>query len=151
PAFTSSLRESHFMKYLTTESFRRKMILVLWEPPIVYEHNWIVEYHRYFAKVLTWCDDLLGDEHYVKFQVPQPDRRYPRLPFEQKRTCVLINSNLHSTHILELYSERRRAIRFFEQQHPAAFDLYGKRWDATEYPSYRGIASDKGEMLQRYR
>ncbi|WP_128657183.1 glycosyltransferase family 10 domain-containing protein [Paenibacillus sp. 598K] len=151
PPFILTAENSYFTKYLASESFRRKMLLVLFEPPVVYEPNYIASNHRYFSKVLTWMDDLLVDEKYVKFHWPQSNTRYPRIPFEQKKNCVLINSDLFSSHNLELYSERRRAIRFFEQRCPDEFDLFGKNWSSAAYPSYRGTVASKGEILPHYK
>ncbi|MNI03569.1 Glycosyltransferase family 10 (fucosyltransferase) [compost metagenome] len=151
PSFIPNLPNPYFMKYLTTEAFRRKMLLVLWEPPIVNEHNWNLEYHRHFNRIFTWSDDLTDLASYVKIQFPQSDSRYPRRSFQQKKLCALMNSNLQSPHILELYSERRRAIHYFEKNHPDDFDLYGNLWRSEDNPSYRGRAEDKGETLSQYK
>ena len=151
PSIVLSAQNSYFTKYLASEAFRRKMLLILFEPPVVYEPNWISANHRYFSKVFTWMDDLLVDEKYVKFQWPHFDARYPRIPFEQKKTCVLINSDKFYSHPLELYSERIKAIRFFEQRYPEEFDLFGRGWSSADYPSYRGTVTSKGEILPHYK
>jgi len=151
PSIVLSAENSYFTKYLASEAFRRKMLLITFEPPVVYEPNWITANHRYFGKVLTWMDDLLVDEKYVKFNRPQSDARYPRVPFEQKKLCTLINGNKFSPHPLELYSERIRAIRFFEQRYPEEFDLFGRGWSTADYPSYLGAVGIKGETLRNYK
>ncbi len=72
----------------------------------------------------------------------------------------------------ELYSERIRAIRWFEKNQPSQFDLYGKGWDLTlppnlspfrpvlqplydlvfpHYPSYRGGITSKRAILKHYK
>ena len=63
----------------------------------------------------------------------------------------MINGDHHSSHPQELYSERRRAIHFFEEHHPDAFDLYGFSWNSSVNPSYRGRISEKGEVLRNYK
>ncbi|GBF74134.1 hypothetical protein PA598K_02465 [Paenibacillus sp. 598K] len=151
PSFILNAENSYFTKYLASETFERKMLLVLFEPPLVYEPNWSTANHRYFGKVLTWMDDLLGDEKYVKFHWSQSDARYPRIPFEQKKLCTLINADKYYSHPLELYSERKQAIRFFEQRCPDEFDLFGRGWSSADYPSYRGAVGIKGETLRNYK
>jgi len=75
---------------------------------------------------------------------------------------------------MELYSERVRAIEWFERNHPEDFDLYGFGWNEDRfslvlppialkyvkplakvlfpyYDSYRGKTVDKRETLLQYR
>jgi hypothetical protein len=72
--------------------------------------------------------------------------------------------NKTSSHPRELYSERRIAIRYFEQKQPDNFDLFGAGWDHRTsfiksrtnsklqiYPSYRGTVLNKWDVLPNYR
>lgn len=151
PSFVSIIRSHPFLQYMCEESFKKKMIAFLWEPPVVNIHNWIVDNHQYFDTIFTWFDDAVDHNKYIKFQYPQPDRRYAAIPFQLKKLCTMINGNKSSDHPQELYSERRKAIRFFEQNHPEDFDLYGFAWDPKQFPSYRGTIREKGEILRRYK
>jgi hypothetical protein len=80
-------------------------------------------------------------------------------------------------HPKELYTERIKAIRWFEDNHPEDFDLYGNGWDRYHfegiflgikiarlnrlkfltkllrpyYPSYRGSIKSKRETYQKYK
>jgi len=45
----------------------------------------------------------------------------------------MIAGNKRSSHPLELYSERLRAIEWFEKEHPADFDLYGIGWNQNYF------------------
>lgn len=151
PAFLSQIDSFYFLRYMGEPEFRRKMMLFLLEPPVVHPDNWNVDLHRYFDTVFTWYDDIVDNHKYVKIQNVQPDKRYAALPFREKRWVVLINADKSSGHPLELYSERRKAIRYFEANAPDRFDLYGWGWDADEYPSFRGAVEEKGEVLSRYK
>jgi hypothetical protein len=72
----------------------------------------------------------------------------------------------------ELYSERIRAIKWFERHQPASFDLFGKGWDLTlpdpigllkpviqpfynifslPYTSYQGEITSKRRILEQYK
>ena len=91
---------------------------------------------------------------------------------EKKKFCCLIAGNKKVRHPLELYSERIRAIRWFEKNQPGRFDLFGKGWDLSvpsylapfkpvlrpvcrvfpfSYSSYRGEITSKREILKRYK
>ncbi|MFC4767271.1 glycosyltransferase family 10 domain-containing protein [Effusibacillus consociatus] len=151
PSFFLDLESNYFLRYLTKENFKRKMLLFLWEPPTTHANNWIAENYRHFGTIFTWYDDIVDHQKYVKIQHPQPDRRYLGKPFQEKKLCTMICSRKSSEHPLELYSERERAIRYFEQYHPEEFDLYGFGWDSGQFPSYRGVVEEKGKVLSQYK
>jgi hypothetical protein len=106
--------------------------LHLSEPPIIRADNYNPANHVHFRQVLTWKKDLCAanPEKYVpyhlgnKFQQPTPAR-----PFQERKLCALINSFMFSVHPRELYSERIRAIRWFESHAAGDFDLIGTEWD----------------------
>jgi hypothetical protein len=83
----------------------------------------------------------------------------------------MIVANKFKFHPLELYTERIKAIRWFEINHPEDFDLYGIGWDRhyfkgvlaklnrfdaltkllkPKYPSYKGRIKSK-KVLQKYK
>jgi hypothetical protein len=100
----------------------------------------------------------VDDERYVKFRMPIPST-YPRpdaAPFRQRALLVNISGNKSSSHPAELYSARRRTIRYFERELPAQFALYGIGWDRgipgePPYASYRGVVANKWELYPRFR
>jgi alpha(1,3/1,4) fucosyltransferase len=106
--------------------------LILCEPPVVRPDNYKTANHAPFRQVLTWKKDLCAADprkyaHYYianKFQQPTPSR-----PFHERKLCVLINSFMFSVRPRELYSERIRAIRWFETHAARDFDLIGTEWD----------------------
>jgi hypothetical protein len=106
--------------------------LMLCEPPIIRPDNYQPRNHAPFKRVLTWKKDLCAVDpgKYIlyhaghKFQQPTPPR-----PFDERKLCVLINSFMFSTRPHELYSERIRAVRWFESHAARDFDLIGTEWD----------------------
>lgn len=106
--------------------------LIASEPPIVRPDNYSPRTHQLFRRVLTWKRDLCAGDpaKYLlyrlpnKFQEPTAAR-----PFAERKLCCLINSFMFSIHPRELYSERIRAIRWFEANAPRDFDLIGVEWD----------------------
>ena len=80
----------------------------------------------------------------------------PDIPPDRRKLLVNVSSNKFSSHPKELYTARRRTIRYFEKHHPDQFDLYGTGWnqpnaEQASYLSYRGIVKHKWDVFPRYR
>jgi alpha(1,3/1,4) fucosyltransferase len=107
--------------------------LILIEPPIIRPDNYDLRKHRPFKTVLTWKKDLCvaNPQKYRLYHIPNKVRHgnFSPLPFAQRKLCTLINSFMVSVRPNELYSERVRAIRWFEANAPEHFDLIGTEWD----------------------
>jgi hypothetical protein len=149
----------------------KKSFLVLLEPIVIKQDNWNISNHSFFNKVFTWNDDFIDNSRYIKINLPYtfPDRK-DFIYSSRKGFCTLISSNKSSTHPMELYSERLKAINWFEKNQPAHFEFYGMNWnkpitfkklvksllflnfnDIKRYKSYRGRISSKNEVLSNYR
>ena len=105
---------------------KKKMFLLLMESEVIRPSNYEKVHHRYFEKIFTWKDDIVDGKKYIKYCWPQniPETvEYPQM--KEKKLVVMISSHKLHSHQYELYSERIRAIRFFEQSAPQDFDLYG--------------------------
>ena len=151
------------------------LYLMVLESPLVLKENNDPANHRHFARVFTYNDAIVDGSFYIKlnyaFDFPAV---VESVPSGEKKLCVTIAGNKMSRHPQELYSERIRAIRWFERHHPADFDLFGFGWDnssfrgmklsrwlnpvkiakkllAPRYPSYRGPVERKRPILARYR
>lgn len=106
--------------------------LIATEPPIVRPDNYDPQLHKSFRKVLTWKKALheRNPGKYILYHLPNRLQVNDSLiPFQKRKLCVLINSFMISRHPRELYSERIRAIRWFESNAPGDFDLIGTEWD----------------------
>ncbi len=109
-----------------------KMALFLWEPPSVIPDNYNSELHERFNYVFTWNDSYINKgSRYIKMFWPQTDKFPvpPKRKFINKKLLVNISGNKHSDHPRELYSERLKSIKHFEESHPESFDLYGFGWE----------------------
>lgn len=160
---------------------RKKMYLLLMESEIIRPSNFRKRNHRYFEKVFTWKDSIVDNKKYIKICVPQnlPDTLV-FVPVEWRKFCTLISSHKLHNHPFELYSERIRAIRFFEANASQDFDLYGAGWGSVAFssgfmrfasivpgfqyvrafsqrfffhpfPSWKGKVDSKYETLSRYK
>jgi hypothetical protein len=121
----------HFRKLLKAN--HPEINLILAEPPVVRPDNYNQEKHTGFKRVMTWKNDLCkaNPDKYRRYYLPnlhRPDS-FSRIPLTQRRLCVMVNSFMFSVHPRELYSERIRAIRWFEANAPKDFDLIGIDWD----------------------
>jgi hypothetical protein len=132
-----------------------------------------------YRKVFSWDDTRIDDTRFIKINLPN------RLTIpavdgftHRDRFCCVIAGNKAAAvpDSRELYSERVRAIRWFEKYAPQDFDLYGTSWDIPPvqpglvgklvkrlwgyaprylrpqpFPSYRGKVERKHDVLQRTR
>ncbi|MCD4820806.1 MAG: hypothetical protein K8R11_01740 [Methanococcoides sp.] len=151
--------------------------LLLFESEIIRPDNWDVNRHRYFEKIFTWNDSFVDSVKYIKFNFPNKIDELPREIENHKNDfCTMIAGYKFKRHPLELYSERIKIIRWFEQNHPEDFDLYGMGWDKFQFkgifsalnrferkfqliskflkpkfPSYEGPVNSKKETLEKYK
>ncbi len=157
----------------------KKLYLFLMENPANRPDNYWAFNHRAFEKVFTWNPQLADGRKYHRFYLPNKVPPVVKTePEEQRKFCVTIASQKYSSHPQELYSERVRAIRWFEQQHPEEFDLFGTLWEhpyftgrlarlnlglnkiytrfpdalrGQRFPSHRGTVPGKHDVLRQYK
>ncbi len=151
-----------------------KSYLLIFESELIRPDNWNIENHKYFRKIFTWNDDFVDNKKYFKFNFAQNISKVINKDLSKKeKLCTLIAGNKKNNHPLELYSKRDEAIRWFENNHPEDFDLFGIGWDkynssnkyinfilnksnlatflSPKYPSYKGKVDNKKETLEKYR
>jgi len=163
---------NEYFNKLLHDKFENLYLIIL-ESPIIRPENWNKSNHEPFKKIFTWDDRWVDNEKYFKFFLPNkvPNSIDVNLMAKNK-LCTMITSNKYVSHPLELYTERIRAIKWFEKNHPADFDLYGIGWDRYRftgplsvlnwhpgiaralnynYSSYRGSIKSKRDVLNRYK
>ncbi|MDD3269862.1 MAG: glycosyltransferase family 10 [Syntrophomonadaceae bacterium] len=141
-----------YVKECIARGWQEKLILMLWEGPVVIPQNWEFENLKHFSKLLTWNDELVDNRQYFKFYYPQTELPYYgiELPYAEKKLCTMIVSNKMYPQPQELYSERIKAIRYFGEMIPEQFDLYGYGWDYS-VNCYRGTVKSKEHAYARYK
>ena len=132
-----------------------RMIYCNAEPPAVYPWNTPNGYQKlkkYFPYIMTWNDEWIDGVTIFKRTIPYyfTDHRQP-IPWEEKKLLTSISGNKKSNDINELYSERERAISYFEQNEKEQFDFYGTGWDKTKHPAYGGTIVSKAEIFRKYK
>ncbi len=153
---------------------RRKNILICFEPPIVNPFDYMKIFHPFFTKIYTWNDDLVDNKKIFKILSFQSSTGWNTSikEFKKKKFLVLINSNkepffpfkILSQFGRELYSERIKAIDFFEEKIPDKFYLYGRGWNKRKkynlteivcgfkkHFTYKGAVENKWETLSNFK
>lgn len=152
----------------------QRFLLLALESIAVHPINFQEERYKHFDKVFTWKDDIIDKKKVIKINYSfliKPDNVFD-MKNKTKFTCIFANRK-RSTHKLELYSERTKAIQWFENNHPDEIDLYGSGWEkfygrnfidkiiqslkykhpvpANPYSCYKGFVSDKISQLKNYK
>ena len=143
-----------------------KMALFLWEGKSVKPYNYTKRLYDKFSTIFTWNDDLVDNKKFFKFHLPCPAGKKPvnRISFNEKKFLANISANKLSIFPNELYSIRRKSIKFFENKLGDQFDLFGPKWNVPitrkekifpfltpKFKSYRGISKDKIETFSHYK
>jgi len=121
----------YFIKWI---KLKKKMYLLLMESELIRPSNFNKNNHKYFEKVFTWKDDIIDDKKYIKIYFPQNIKNQFNFKKWNRKLCTLIASHKLHDHNYELYSERIKAIRFFEKNN-IDFDLYWFWWDKFSFKS----------------
>ncbi len=131
---------------------KEQLVLVLWEPPTVEPEGYDPSFLQHFGKILTWDDDLVDNVRFFPFHYPEIKPLLVEIvPFAQKKFCTLLGTRRASKDPRELYSEREKIIRFFEQKPAGEFDLYGSNWEKRKYVTWKGRVADKLGTLKQYK
>lgn len=111
-----------------------------------------VKLKKIFPYIMTWNEELVDGDRIFKRIIPYYIERKPgNIPFCNRKLITNISGNKSSKNSKELYSERERAITFFEKNYSRQFDLYGTGWDVKEHPSYKGTPENKYEIYHKYK
>jgi|JI9StandDraft_1071089.scaffolds.fasta_scaffold49296_2 hypothetical protein len=154
--FTKLIVYNTLTKKEMEEVFKRfskeALVLFIFEPRVVMANLYEKSFLKQFTKVFTFDDALVDNKKYCKFFYPVMRPMLDNRPsFTEKKFCCLFGTNLESKIEGELYTERQRAIKFFENKEEGLFDLYGRRWEKRGYKNYRGAVIDKIAVLQEYK
>lgn len=171
-----NLKNKYFRKLIKNKF--KNIYLIAMESPIVRPDSLDLKNHKYFKKIFTWSDSLIDNKKYFRIEYAQ---KIPgNIDFnikEKQKLCAVISSNRINHKKGELYSERVRAIKWFENNAKEDFDLYGMGWDkydfhgqflgiklarlnrlkflskmlSSHYPSYRGAVKSKKETFEKYK
>src|SRR3989344_4259293 len=161
------------MDYFLKNHKNTKKFLIVYESPIKNANNQKIEDYQYFEKVFTWNTKVVDDKKI--FWVPYSQKIEKDINIDlsnnKKLVSAIFGYNLQTSKI-ELYSERIKAIKWFQKNHPEDFDLYGAGWSEhyfkdtlyqlnrikilkkifkPNFPSWKGEIKNKEETYQNYK
>ncbi len=133
-----------------------RMVYCTAEPPSVHRWNSPSGYRvlkHIFPYILTYNSDWTDNKSVFLRNLPCfiSDQRSGNCSFENKKLLTSVSGYKHSSYKGELYSERERAIGFFESNYPDEFEFYGTGWDTKDHVCYRGLAGVKSDVYHMYR
>lgn len=140
----------------------RKLILMLVEPPVGNPRGWryLHFYSWLFKIILTWNPELAKKgKKYARWYFPtkfDPAAYNHYRSNSKKNLCLMMHSNKMSKVHGELYSLRRKIIRYFEKRGDKLLELFGYGWNDKKNPwpfftnLYKGTSVDKRETLSNY-
>lgn len=153
---TGSVYRELFKKGLISHT-----IFYMGEPEVVLEwHNLrgLNELKKYFHYIVTWNRDLIDFKRvyplnalYKWDYMLHDSKSVDEVPFSDKKLMTCIVGYKKSIVRGELYSERLKVIKWFEENHPEDFEFYGIGWPQKEYPLYRGSVDSKVKTYSKYR
>jgi hypothetical protein len=130
---------------------KEKCFLFIQEPPTTHGYLYDRRLTQFFGKIFVMFDDLVDNNNYFKIYHPQRNEEMLQsaILFEEKKFCVMLQSNHYVQHPTSMYGERRNACSFFTAKKD--FDLYGARWDG--YASWKGPyhGKSKKNLIKNYK
>ena len=126
-----------------------RSFLFAYEPAVVLSKNRDTNIHQHFCRVFIPDDTLTDGEKFIKMTVGSVDFPNERPVFvgsDKSKFCTMVNSAKYWPYYDELYSQRIAIVRWFEQNHPDEFDLYGAGWRHEDFPSYRRALNNKEKV-----
>lgn len=141
--------------------------LILLESKLIKPENWNLNSHKKFKKIFTWNDDLVDNQKYFKINFSQDLDILSNLGI-RKKFITQISANKISTGQHELYSERKKIIKWHEKQ-KFEFNFYGPGWNfyltksrilnyvlrklhvRNYYKNYGGLCESKFNILKQYK
>ena len=169
--------QSEFVLYndiipTSIDKMNKNSYLILSECEFIKPANWVQSSLNKFNKIFTWHPKWVDGKCYIQYFWPNViPKVFPEN--NKSRFCCMITANKKNNANRSLYSEREKSIKWFEENHPDEFDLFGIGWDKytsnnklinsllklskfdkliTPYrPSYRGKIENKFDVLKEYK
>lgn len=137
-----------------------KTIYWMLEPGVVNtRHNEAGTHYflKRFKYLMTWDRKLVDSKRIFKLNMPYRWIQYINKDVFEKNNnngkMLLTSISGDKTSLVEgeLYSERKRIIRWFDKNHPEDFMFYGTGWNISDYKTCGGICGEKIDVYKRFK
>ena len=143
-----------YMREFWKRHLENKLIYLAVEPEVVvplHQSNRMKKILRYSKYIATWNKEAVDGKRIFHVTVPYIMKmEYGDTPFNKRKLLTAIYSNKSGGGKKELYSERRKIFRYFEDK-SEDFDLYGYGWSSKEFGNYKGEVQGKAKVYHKYR
>lgn len=162
--------------YKESKHLGKKIYVIINELELIHINNQKTKWCN-VDKIFTYQDEYIDNEKIFKlnYSFVFPKNITENINFYNKKLALMIAGNKNIKNKNELYSKRREIVRWFENNHPCDFDLYGINWDMVtfrsdnfvgkilnkiiplrkffhnKYSSYKGTVIDKKHVMQDYK
>ena len=157
--------DKNVYKKIVEGNYANKTIYIAFEPEVVdpnHSKDGIKKLLNYFKYVLTFNDDFIDNKRIFKFMYPCVSEKVKGISYSRnlyqydewckKKLLVNISGNKKSSHLKELYSERRKVIDYFEKRNLIdMFELYGTNWEHSNFKCYKGVADSKSNVYSKFK
>ncbi|HAB99789.1 MAG TPA: hypothetical protein DCE71_08215 [Parachlamydiales bacterium] len=129
---------------------KEKCFLFVNEPYTTYGLFYDKRLRHYFGKIFVMFEEFVDNQSYFSYLHAQCNEKFAEnVPeFEDKKFCVMVQSNHFCPHPKSMYEERRKAARFFSSV--GDFDLYGARWN--DFSCWKGaFKTGKLDVIKNYK
>lgn len=114
-----------------------KNILIALESIAAVPQTFKTSYLKKFDYVFTWNEDFIDNKKVFPLNYSYILDPLDFIDFDDKKKLICnFSANKFSNHRDELYSERIKAIEYFNSNYPSQFDLFGFGWEQSfKYPN----------------
>lgn len=136
-----------------------KSVYWMLEPEVVNpQHNkeGVERILRRFKYIMTWNKNLVDDNRVFWLNIPynwkiDVDSNVFYNTADKHKLLTNITANKTSLVEGELYTEREKIIKWFEDNHPDKFMFYGNGWEKNKYITYGGTCGNKKDVYQEFK
>ena len=129
-------KKSNFVIYLDYRKDFKKSnainVLIALESIAALPQTFNKTYLKKFDYIFTWNKEIIDNKRIFNLNYSYDLNLLEFVDFSKKNKLICnFSANKLSNHNDELYSERVKAIEFFNKNYPNHFDLYGYGWDKS--------------------